>query len=132
MGNCQAAAQVAAEVVVQHPGNGKVERMYWAISANEVMSSNPGHYVALVVEPPSSDPIVTASNAPPPQGGVKHQLQLLRPTDILHVGHVYRLITFEDVIKEFASKKTVKLGKLHNDSGVLSVDQTQGFKSFYG
>lgn len=81
MGNCQAAEAVA---VVQHPGNGKIERMYWSISANEVMCSNPGHYVALVV--------VESSN---PSSPVKHQLKLLKPTDTLHVGQVYRLISFE-------------------------------------
>lgn len=45
MGNCQAAE--AATVVVQHPG-GRVERLYWATTAAEVMRANPGHYVALV------------------------------------------------------------------------------------
>ncbi|KMT09856.1 hypothetical protein BVRB_6g128300 [Beta vulgaris subsp. vulgaris] len=108
MGNCQAAEAVA---VVQHPGNGKIERMYWSISANEVMCSNPGHYVALVV--------VESSN---PSSPVKHQLKLLKPTDTLHVGQVYRLISFEDVIKEFAGKKSLKLGKLLKESGVLKSD----------
>lgn len=118
MGNCQA-AEIAA-VVLQHPGNAKVDRMYWPISANEVMSSNPGYYVALVVEPSHN----VSGNAHPPLAlAAKHQLKLLRPTDILHVGHVYRLITFEDVIKEFSAKKSVKLGKLLKESGILFVDK---------
>uniref|UniRef100_A0A803KYB1 Uncharacterized protein n=1 Tax=Chenopodium quinoa TaxID=63459 RepID=A0A803KYB1_CHEQI len=84
MGNCQA-TQVTAAVVVQHPGkDGKVDKMYLSVQANEVMRSNPGHYVALVVESPN-----VSGNV------VVKQLKLLKPTDMLHIGHVYRLITFE-------------------------------------
>ncbi|KAG9440574.1 hypothetical protein H6P81_020739 [Aristolochia fimbriata] len=97
MGNCQAAE--AATVVIQHPG-GTVERIYWSVSANEVMGANPGHYVAAVT------PAVSANGTP-----VK-QLKLLRPDDTLHIGHVYRLISFEEVLKEFAGKKYTKLSKL--------------------
>lgn len=75
MGNCQAAE--AATVVIQHPGGNKLERFYWAVSASEVMNSNPGHYVALVITSPVN------------------QLKLLRPDDTLLIGQVYRLITFE-------------------------------------
>ncbi|XP_020242782.1 uncharacterized protein LOC109820999 [Asparagus officinalis] len=42
---------------------------------------------------------------------VKH-LKLLRPDDTLHIGHVYRLVSFEEVLREFASKKQVRLSKL--------------------
>lgn len=83
MGNCQAAE--AATVVIQHPGN-KIERVYWSVSANEVMSSNPGHYVALVV----TSPTLKNENGTPLK-----QLKLLRPDDTLLIGHVYRLISFE-------------------------------------
>ncbi|RXI07029.1 hypothetical protein DVH24_026165 [Malus domestica] len=41
MGNCQAAE--AATVVIQHPGNNKIERIYWSVGAHEVMTSNLGH-----------------------------------------------------------------------------------------
>ncbi|KAH6824437.1 hypothetical protein C2S53_002847 [Perilla frutescens var. hirtella] len=97
MGNCQAAEAAAAAVVIQDPrgGGNKVQRIYRVVSANEVMNSNPGHYVAMVIA------------APP----VK-QLKLLRPADTLLLGHVYRLVSFEDVLKEFAARKCVKLGKL--------------------
>lgn len=78
MGNCQAAE--AATVVVHHPGGNRVERIYWSVSATEIMNSNPGHYVAQVVE--------TAA--------VK-QLKLLRPDDTLVIGQVYRLISFEGI-----------------------------------
>ncbi|KAF9621162.1 hypothetical protein IFM89_016656 [Coptis chinensis] len=100
MGNCQAAE--AATVVIVHPA-GKVDRVYWSVSANQIMSSNPGHYVAHLVCSPSAK---TEDGKP-----VRH-LKLLRPDDTLHIGQVYRLISFEDVLKEFAAKKCVKLGKL--------------------
>ncbi|KAL9229844.1 hypothetical protein vseg_005268 [Gypsophila vaccaria] len=104
MGNCQAAE--AATVLLQHPGNnGKVERMHWSVSVNEVMGSNPGYYVALVVESPGQPS--------------RNHLKLLRPEDTMHIGHVYRLISFEDVIKEFSEKKSAKLGKLLKGSGVI-------------
>lgn len=103
MGNCQAAE--AATVVIQHPGN-KIERIYWSVSAHEIMNSNPGHYVALVVTSPTR----TENGLP------LKQLKLLRPDDTLLIGHVYRLVSFEDVLKEFAAKKCVKLGKLLKES----------------
>lgn len=110
MGNCQAAE--AATVVIQHPGGGgKVDRIYWSVSASEVMNANPGHYVAHVV----ATPTVTAESGAP----VK-QLKLLRPDDTLVMGQVYRLVSFEDVLKEFASKKCVKLGRLLKERGPLS------------
>jgi hypothetical protein len=83
MGNCQAAE--AATVLLHHPGN-KIERIYWSVSANEIMNSNPGHYVALVV---SSTTLKSENGAP-----LKH-LKLLRPDDTLLIGQVYRLISFE-------------------------------------
>ncbi|XP_010943136.1 uncharacterized protein [Elaeis guineensis] len=102
MGNCQAAE--AATVVIQHP-SGRVERVYWSLSASQVMAANPGHYVAVIITSTatSSD---GSSNAP-----VKH-LKLLRPDDTLHIGHVYRLVSFEEVLREFASKRHVKLSRL--------------------
>ncbi|XP_020235036.1 uncharacterized protein LOC109814914 [Cajanus cajan] len=106
MGNCQAAE--AATVVIQHPGN-KIERVYWSLSAHQVMNSNPGHYVALVVSSPT---LKSSDNATPMK-----QLKLLRPDDTLLIGQVYRLISFEDVLKEFASKKCGKLGKLLKETG---------------
>ncbi|XXG64771.1 hypothetical protein AAC387_Pa05g2634 [Persea americana] len=98
MGNCQAAE--AATVVVQRPG-GAVERIYWSVSANEVMASNPGHYVAVVTVSARSE-----------NGVPVKQLKLLRPDDTLHIGHVYRLISFEEVLKEFAGKKYTKLSRV--------------------
>ncbi|XP_031272901.1 uncharacterized protein LOC116131395 [Pistacia vera] len=105
MGNCQAAE--AATVVIQHPSN-KIERIYWSVSANEIMNSNPGHYVALVV----TSPTLKSENGLPLK-----QLKLLRPDDTLSIGNVYHLISFEDVLKEFAAKKCMKLGRLLKERG---------------
>ncbi|GKU94913.1 hypothetical protein SLE2022_300650 [Rubroshorea leprosula] len=110
MGNCQAAE--AATVVIQHPGN-KIQRIYWSVSANEIMSSNPGHYVALVV----TSPTLKNENGMPLK-----QHKLLRPDDTLLIGQVYRLISFEDVLKEFAAKKCGKLGKLLKERGSLGME----------
>ncbi|CAI9272464.1 unnamed protein product [Lactuca saligna] len=108
MGNCQAAE--AATVVIMHPGN-KIERIYKSVSARHVMSLNPGHYVAVVVTSQSEN------------GLPVKQLKLLRPDDPLVIGRVYRLIRFEDVLKEFAAKKCVKLGKLLKERGVLVLEK---------
>lgn len=86
MGNCQAAE--AATVVIQLPGS-KIERIYWSVSANEIMNSNPGHYVALVV----TSPTMKSENGLPLK-----QLKLLRPDDTLSIGNVYRLLSFEGKI----------------------------------
>ncbi|KAL6012962.1 hypothetical protein ACLOJK_003452 [Asimina triloba] len=83
MGNCQAAE--ASTVLIERPG-GTVQRMYWSVSAHEVMAANPGHYVAAFVAPPT----VTETGA-----HVRH-LKLLRPDDTLRIGHVYRLVSFEE------------------------------------
>ncbi|XP_072973054.1 uncharacterized protein [Typha angustifolia] len=101
MGNCQAAE--AATVVIQHPG-GKVERVYRSLSASHVMTANPGHYVAV---------IITSSSGNGGGGGapVKH-LKLLRPDDTLLIGQVYRLVSFEEVLREFSSKRHVRLSRL--------------------
>ncbi|XP_045090214.1 uncharacterized protein [Aegilops tauschii subsp. strangulata] len=42
---------------------------------------------------------------------VKH-LKLLRPDDTLLLGRVYRLVSFEEVLKEFATKRHVKLSRV--------------------
>ncbi|KAH7653916.1 hypothetical protein IHE45_19G110300 [Dioscorea alata] len=108
MGNCQAAE--AATVVIQH-GDGKVERVYWSISAGDVMAANPGHYVAHIITSNSNNNGDSSSSRANNNSTVKH-LKLLRPEDTLHIGHVYRLVSFEEVMKEFASKKHARLSKL--------------------
>ncbi|KFK28445.1 hypothetical protein AALP_AA8G515500 [Arabis alpina] len=110
MGNCQAAE--AATVLIHHPAENKVERIYWSVTASDVMKSNPGHYVAVVVTSP------TLKNE---KGSPLKQLKLLRPDDTLLIGHVYRLVSFEEVLNEFATKKCVKLGKLLKEGGGLEL-----------
>lgn len=106
MGNCQAAE--AATVVIQHPGGGRTELAYWALPAGEVMSANPGHYVAAVITAPATTGASVAGGAAP---AVKH-LKLLRPDDTLLLGRVYRLVSFEEVLREFATKRHVKLSRV--------------------
>ncbi|KAM0022377.1 hypothetical protein Hdeb2414_s0023g00627901 [Helianthus debilis subsp. tardiflorus] len=116
MGNCQAAE--AETVVIMLPGN-KIERIYRSVSVRHVMNSHPGHYVAVFV----------ASHGERCENGLPmKRLKLLRPDDLLLVGKVYRLIRFEDILKEFAAKKCVKLGKLLKERGVM-VLETKGLAS---
>ncbi|XP_074592132.1 uncharacterized protein LOC141847920 [Curcuma longa] len=107
MGNCQAAD--AATVVIQHR-DGRLEKACWSLSATQVMAANPGHYVAAML----------TSNARRPSPSTSHHqrrkpvtyLKLLRPDDTLLIGHVYRLVSFEEVLREFASKRRVRLSRL--------------------
>ncbi|CAD5336132.1 unnamed protein product [Arabidopsis thaliana] len=43
----------AATVLIHHPAENKVERIYWSVTASDIMKSNPGHYVAVVVTSPT-------------------------------------------------------------------------------
>ncbi|KAM3275146.1 hypothetical protein ACQJBY_043863 [Aegilops geniculata] len=114
MGNCQAAE--AAEVIVQHPG-GKVERLYWPTPAAEVMKTNPGHYVALVILRLSPDDKAAAGDeaaAAAAVGGAGAaakitRVKLLKPKDVLHLGQVYRLITAQEVTKALRARKNDKM-----------------------
>ncbi|CAL4933005.1 unnamed protein product [Urochloa decumbens] len=101
MGNCQTAE--AAAVVIQHPPpGGRVERAHGALSAAAVMAANPGHYVAAVI--PADEAAADASRATK-----KRRLKLLRPDDALALGDVYRLVSFEEVLREFVSKRHATL-----------------------
>ncbi|XP_071704302.1 uncharacterized protein [Rutidosis leptorrhynchoides] len=108
MGNCQASE--GATVMIVHPDN-KIEWIYWTVTARDVMNSNNGYYVAQVLKSETS----SANGLP-----VK-QLKLLRPDDTLLMGQVYRLISYQDVVKEFAAKKCMKLGKLLMERGVIEL-----------
>ncbi|XP_031478962.1 uncharacterized protein LOC116249818 [Nymphaea colorata] len=92
MGNCQAAE--AATVIIQHP-DGRLQRVYWSVSASEIMKENPGHYVAALS--------VCFDDSPVPGTGVT-RLKLLRPQDTLHMGRIYRLISSQEIMKELWSK----------------------------
>jgi len=106
MGNCQAAE--AAAVVLQHPG-GRVERLCWSTSAAEVMRANPGHYVALVT-------LRVAEERQDAPGGERRtvrltRVKLLKPKETLLLGHVYRLITTQEVTKAVQARKEEKQRK---------------------
>ncbi|KAL7240976.1 hypothetical protein ACSBR2_006577 [Camellia fascicularis] len=101
MGNCQAID--AAALVIQHP-NGRIDRMYWSVSASEVMKMNPGHYVSLIIPLPISDEEKTDEKT------VRFtRVKLLRPTDTLVLGRAYRLVTTQEVMKVLRAKKSAKM-----------------------
>ncbi|BAF26330.1 Os10g0352000, partial [Oryza sativa Japonica Group] len=70
---------------------------------------NPGHYVAEVVRPVATAPAATAATASAP--AARRRLKLLRPDDTLVLGGVYRLVTFEDVLKQFVSKRNATMSR---------------------
>lgn len=105
MGNCQAID--AASLVVQHP-SGRVERLYSPVSANEVMKSNPNHCVAMIITSSFADGEKNAANG----GGVRvTRVKLLKPADTLVLGHAYRLIDSQEVMKGLWAKKYGKMKK---------------------
>ncbi|KAD4888997.1 hypothetical protein R6Q59_034107 [Mikania micrantha] len=118
MGNCQAVDNASFILQTQ---TGKSERFYSPVSAAEIMKLHPGHYVALLLtttfyslppssadhhhKPPNNHP--TNTNQPLRVTRIK----LLRPTDNLVLGHAYRLITTQEVIKGLKAKKNGKSDK---------------------
>ncbi|XP_042053564.1 uncharacterized protein LOC121798566 [Salvia splendens] len=98
MGNCQAVE--AAALVIQHPC-GKLERMYWPISATDVMKTNPGHYVSLII---------------PNHHNRTVRLKLLRPTDTLLLGRAYRLLTTQEVMRVVRAKSHAKMKRSITES----------------
>ena len=91
MGNCQAID--AAALVIQHP-SGRIERLYWQISASEVMKMNPGHYVSLIIPLPVSE----EENQEHTAKVRITRVNLLRPNDTLTLGHAYRLVTTQGML----------------------------------
>ncbi|KAJ8753506.1 hypothetical protein K2173_022747 [Erythroxylum novogranatense] len=107
MGNCQAVD--AATLEIQRP-SGKVDKLYWPVSAGEVMKVNPGHHVALLLSTTLYHSTTKGAECPNNTStGDDHskntssvrltRIKLLRPTDTLALGHVYRLITSQDVME---------------------------------
>ncbi|KAJ7541680.1 hypothetical protein O6H91_10G070500 [Diphasiastrum complanatum] len=94
MGNCQATDAAAA--VVEHP-DGRIEKIYWPITARQLMLKNPGHYIALYVWQSWSD------------SPVKPKLKLLPPTAMLSVGNCYRIVSLEEVLGEVSETMNGKL-----------------------
>ncbi|KAJ6903383.1 hypothetical protein NC651_020775 [Populus alba x Populus x berolinensis] len=103
MGNCQAID--AAALVIQHP-SGKIERLYWPVSVSEVMRMNPGHYVSLIIPLPVSGDQENQEHVKTVQFT---RVKLLRPSDTLTLGHAYRLVTTQEVMKVIRAKKYAKL-----------------------
>lgn len=116
MGNCQATD--AATLVLQHPC-GKVERFYWPVSAREVMKMNPGHYVAMLISTTLYHQSKTRNNSKGVTGNNTNatnpvrltRIKLLRSTETLLLGHVYRLVTTQEVTKGLHAKKHAKMRK---------------------
>ncbi|KAK1553783.1 hypothetical protein Q3G72_003579 [Acer saccharum] len=103
MGNCQAID--AAALVIQHP-SGKLERLYWSVPASEIMRMNPGHYVSLIIPLPVSGDQDDNNHD---QKTVRFtRVKLLRPSDTLALGHAYRLVTSQEVMKVLRAKKYAK------------------------
>ncbi|CAN0925604.1 hypothetical protein LINGRAHAP2_LOCUS34854 [Linum grandiflorum] len=120
MGNCQAID--AAALVIQHPC-GKIERMYWQVTASEIMRLNPGHYVSLII--PLAPP-PAPGDLPPPSAAVQFtRVKLLRPTDTLALGHAYRLVTTQEVVKVLRAKKSAKMKKQRQEDAE-SVEKSEG------
>ncbi|EYU29933.1 hypothetical protein ABFS82_04G167600 [Erythranthe guttata] len=117
MGNCQAIDN--ATLVIQHP-NGKVDKLYRPISAADIMKANPGHYVALLLTTTLYSSAAAASSAAASAGAAANnnnnnaplrvtRIKLLRQTDTLGLGHVYRLVTSQEVMKGLWAKKQAKM-----------------------
>ncbi|KAL9683289.1 hypothetical protein QQ045_015109 [Rhodiola kirilowii] len=120
MGNCQAVD--TASLVIQHPG-GKSERLFWSITASQIMKSNPGNYVALLITTTTTTTTTTTSSAVTGGGADRStvritRVKLLRPTDTLILGHVYRLISTQEVMKGLVAKKQAKMMKMKPADGV--------------
>ncbi|KAM7464599.1 hypothetical protein LguiA_032720 [Lonicera macranthoides] len=114
MGNCQAVD--AAALVIQHP-SGRIERMYWSVSASEVMKMNPGHYVSLIIPLP-----VECEENSDGKSVRFTRVKLLRPSDTLILGHAYRLVTSQEVMKVLKAKKYAKMKKKKESGETLQTD----------
>ncbi|KAI3942383.1 hypothetical protein MKW92_020347 [Papaver armeniacum] len=121
MGNCQAVD--TATLVIQHP-SGKVERWYWPILAREIMKTNPGHYVALIITLCVPQQQQQQQQQQEPKKKQESQtmvvenrrvritrVKILRPNDTLALGQAYRLISSEEVMKGVWAKKYAKMKK---------------------
>ncbi|MCL7036276.1 hypothetical protein MKW94_003965 [Papaver nudicaule] len=116
MGNCQAVD--TAQLVIQHP-SGKVERWYWPILAREIMKTNPGHYVALIIticvpQQQQQEPKKKQESGTMVVENRRVRItrvKILRPNDTLALGQAYRLISSEEVMKGVWAKKYAKMKK---------------------
>ncbi|OVA11278.1 Protein of unknown function DUF4228 [Macleaya cordata] len=78
--------------------------------AKEVMRSNPGHYVALIITLCLTEEEKEEEKRD--NNGVRiTRVKLLRPTDTLNLGQAYRLIDSQEVMKGLWAKKFAKMKK---------------------
>ncbi|KAK9107982.1 hypothetical protein Scep_017722 [Stephania cephalantha] len=138
MGNCQAID--AASLVIQHP-SGRVERLYWPVTVSEVMRTNRGHYVALVIALQSPNTTTAGSDSSTDgsnrdgsgDGGLRiTRVKLLRPTDTMVLGQAYRLITTEEVMKGLREKKYAKMMKKKEAAEIIEKSQSSSCDSDQG
>lgn len=109
MGNCQAID--AAALVIQHP-SGRIERLYWPVTASEVMRTNPGHYVSLIIPLPAA-----SGEENQEQKTVQFtRVKLLRSSDTLALGHAYRLVPTQEVMKVLKAKRYAKMKRQQAES----------------
>ncbi|XP_076960504.1 uncharacterized protein LOC143636908 [Bidens hawaiensis] len=118
MGNCQAIDN--ASFVLQTE-NARTERFYSPIPAAQIMKLHPGHYVALLLtttlyssssdhhQPPNNNSVSTTN-----QPLRVTRIKVLRPTDNLILGHAYRLISTQEVVKGLKAKKNGKSNNYKN------------------
>ncbi|CAM8979989.1 unnamed protein product [Rhodiola kirilowii] len=126
MGNCQAID--AAALVIQHP-SGRIERLYWQVNASEVMKMNPGHYVALIIPLPVT---VSDEDEKSDQKMVRFtRVKLLKTSDTLNLGHAYRLITSQEVMKVLREKKQGKMKSRQRElvENIQTAQEKQGKES---
>ncbi|TYJ99140.1 uncharacterized protein E5676_scaffold248G003460 [Cucumis melo var. makuwa] len=116
MGNCQAID--TASLIIQHP-NGKVDRLYWPVNAGEIMKTNPGHYVALLISTKVCQSETTSTHHRRRDNETQTnstnfnsvrltRIKLLKPTDSLVLGQIYRLVTTQDVLQGLKAKQEAK------------------------
>ncbi|CAH9140342.1 unnamed protein product [Cuscuta epithymum] len=112
MGNCQATIETSnptSVLVIQFPANGRVEKHYSPLSARQVMAAHPGHYVALLLTTTTAAAFNGADNKNNVVPVRVTRIKLLKPTDTLLLGHVYRLMTAQDIAKGLRMKSGSKM-----------------------
>ncbi|XP_073127025.1 uncharacterized protein [Henckelia pumila] len=134
MGNCQAIDN--ATLVIQHP-SGKADHLFKPVTVGEVMKMNPGHYVALLLATTlyssasaaaaaaEKDYASRVSNSDVPLRVTR--IKLLRPADTMVLGHVYRLVTAQEVMKGLGAKKLAKMKQEQQQKQKIAGKQSSDF-----
>ncbi|XP_042049337.1 uncharacterized protein LOC121794980 [Salvia splendens] len=118
MGNCQAVDN--ATLVIQHP-NGRVDKHFFPVSAAEIMKMNPGHYVALLL----TTTLYSSKNNNSSTPLRVTRIKLLRHTDSLLLGHVYRLVTSQEVMKGLWAKKQAKMQQKNGNIAEINISDCE-------